>query len=303
LVTGGNSGIGFEIVRILYAKDATVYIAARNPALIDEAIKQIRETHPSSKGQLKSVIIDLNDLTTISPGISKFLNQESRLDVLFLNGGLAQIPPGTVSAQGHEIHMAVNCLGSFAVHKMLLPLVLQTAKESSEASVRVLWTSSGIIDLAKVPGGLSLAQLVPGQHGMERNANYSSSKAGNWLLASELDRRVRKENVLSVAFHPGTLNTKGLTRAPLWMQWMLKPFSYKPVYGAYTSLWAGLSQEVKLEDGGRFGIPFGRWHPNPRQDCLESMKRVEEGGTGLAAAFWDWCEEQTAPFLAEESAR
>jgi hypothetical protein len=68
------------------------------------------------------------------------------------------------------------------------------------------------------------------------------------------------------------------------------------VYRAYTGLWAGLSPEVKIEDGGRLGLPWGRWHPSPKKEILESMKTKEEGGTGLAAEFWLWCEEQTREF-------
>jgi hypothetical protein len=53
---------------------------------------------------------------------------------------------------------------------------------------------------------------------------------------------------------------------------------------------------VKIDDGGRFGLPWGRWHPSPKKEILESMRTKEEGGTGLAAEFWLWCEEQTQEF-------
>lgn len=52
-----------------------------------------------------------------------------------------------------------------------------------------------------------------------------------------------------------------------------------------------------MEGGGRFIIPWGRWHPAPRKDCLESLKSKEEGGTGLAAAFWDWCDDQSKDYV------
>ena len=69
-----------------------------------------------------------------------------------------------------------------------------------------------------------------------------------------------------------------------------------PKYGAYTGLWCACSDEVKREDGGRYGIPWGRWHQGPREDLLESLKAEKEGGTGLAAKFYDWCEQETAEF-------
>jgi hypothetical protein len=77
---------------------------------------------------------------------------------------------------------------------------------------------------------------------------------------------------------------------------LLKPIMREPKMGAYTGLWAGLSQDVKCEDGGKNAMPWGRWHPDPRKDILESLKTKEEGGTGLAAGFWEWCEEQTKEY-------
>lgn len=71
--------------------------------------------------------------------------------------------------------------------------------------------------------------------------------------------------------------------------------------GAYTELWAGLSPEVKIEDGGRFATAWGRWRGNLRKDVLEGLKTKEEGGTGLAAEFWDWCEEQTKGYVGASS--
>lgn len=72
--------------------------------------------------------------------------------------------------------------------------------------------------------------------------------------------------------------------------------------GAYTELWAGLSPDVKSEDGGRYAVPWGRWHPSPRQDILASLMTQEEGGTGLAEEFWAWCEEQTDMYVEGGSA-
>lgn len=144
------------------------------------------------------------------------------------------------------------------------------------------------------PGGIDLSELATGSKDKARN--YAASKAGNWFLASEFDKRTRKDNVVCIAQNPGTLRTDGWNKVPL-MKVLCSPFMYEPKYGAYTGLWAGLSPEVKLEDGGRFGIPWGRWHPSPKKDVLESLKTKEDGGTGLAAKFWDWCEEETKDYI------
>ncbi|KAH7411201.1 hypothetical protein BKA64DRAFT_662916 [Cadophora sp. MPI-SDFR-AT-0126] len=296
IVTGGNSGVGFELVKILYAKGGSVYIASRSPAKVATAISDIEALHASSTGKVLGLHLDLGDLTTVPTCVSAFLAQESRLDVLFNNAGISQEPYGTVSKQGHEIHMATNCLGHFLLTNMLLPILLRTAKSSSEASVRVVYTSSGIMDIAAPPGGVSLSELVPGNFSKSLDRNYAASKAGCWMLTAELDKRTRTKGLLCVCQSPGTLNTKGWDRAPWIVKLMMKPVMHEPKMGAYTGLWAGLSPDVKLEDGGKIGLPWGRWDANPKKEISKSMKTKEEGGTGLSAEFWAWCEERATGF-------
>lgn len=296
IVTGGNSGIGFEVVKILHSRGGTVYMAGRNLHKINAAIEAIRSAHLGSTGDVKSLLLDLADLNTIPACVSSFLAQESRLDVLWNNGGIAQVPAGSTSAQGYEAQVGTNCLGPFLLSKLLLPVLLRTAKSSPRASVRVIFVSSGFIDIKGPPGGLLLAELAPGHHSQDKAHNYSVSKAGNWLLASELDKRVRKHGIVSMALSPGSLKAKGFDSLPWYQRLLMKPLLHEPIMGAYTELWAGISQEVTCEDGGRFALPWGRWHPSPRKDILQSLKTKEEGGTGLAAKFWDWCEEHSKDY-------
>lgn len=71
---------------------------------------------------------------------------------------------------------------------------------------------------------------------------------------------------------------------------------WPPVYGAYTNLWAGLSSEVTIKDGGSYAIPWGKWHIQPKKEFLNALKSEEEGGTGEALLFWNWCDEQTRQY-------
>ncbi|KAG0651101.1 Short-chain dehydrogenase reductase [Hyphodiscus hymeniophilus] len=296
IVTGGNSGVGFELVKILYSKGGTVYIASRSPTKVATAIEEIKSSNPQSQGHLKSLHLDLGDLTTILPCATAFLAQESRLDVLWNNAGIARAPVGSLSAQGHEAHMGTNCLGHYLLTKLLLPVLIKTARVLPKASVRVVFTYSGIVDIQGGSLGVSLAELGPGKHAKTVELNYGASKTGNWLLPSEFDKRYRADGVVFVTQTPGTLKNKGFDELPWAMKTLAKFFIYEPVFGAYTELWCGLSSDVKAEDGGRCAIPWGRWHPSPRKDILEGLKLKEEGGTGLAADFWDWCEENTKMF-------
>lgn len=301
IVTGGNAGVGLELVKMLYAKGGcTVYIASRSAARISAAIENIKSTVPTTEGppaQLESLVVDFEDLTTIAKAASAFLAREARLDVLWNNAGIAQAPHGTTTVQGYEAHMGVNCLGPYLFTQLLLPILLRTAKTAPSSSVRVIYTSSQIIDTTGPPGGLSLAEQEPGKHPTDKNWTYSASKAGNWFLASELDKRTRKDGLVCVVQNPGNLKTKAWDSVSPFAKFLMSPFLYDAKMGAYTELWAGLSENVTTQDGGKFGVPWGgRWHPNPRNDILQSLKSKDEGGTGGAAEFWDWCEKQTKPF-------
>jgi NAD(P)-dependent dehydrogenase (short-subunit alcohol dehydrogenase family) len=295
IVTGGNAGVGLELIKILYAKGATVYMAGRSPTRIAVEIEAINSMYTESLGQLKSLHVDLGDLTTISTCVSTFLAQESRLDVLWNNAGVTQIPAGSVTAQGHNSNMATNCLGPFLLTKLLLPILIQTAKTSPKDSVRIVFTSSGIVNLNTPSGGYSLADLSPDNHSKDPAHSYGASKVGDWILASEFDKRVRKEGIICVTQSPGTLNTKSWGEVPL-LKMLMWPIMHEPKMGAYTELWAGLSPEVNIEDGGKFGIAWGRWHPSPNPDVEKGLKTKEEGGTGLAAEFWDLCEKYTKDY-------
>jgi len=188
-------------------------VADRSATKIATAIEEIKakaaKTASSTTGQLNSLIIDLGNLSIIAPCVSDFLAKESRLDVLFNNAGLSRQPSGSVTTQGHEIHMGTNCLGPYLLTKLLLPILTKIAEFAPKNSVRVVFTSSGIIDLVDPSGGVSFAELEPGKHSDDMNRNYSGSKAGNWFLASEFDRRYAKNEIVAVVQNPGTLRTPG----------------------------------------------------------------------------------------------
>jgi retinol dehydrogenase-12 len=87
-----------------------VYIAARSERKIDAAISSLRKECPGSKGDLKPLILDLSDLTTIKPAAKRFLAQQNRLHVLVHNAGVMMPPKGSRDRQvysllavGHEV--------------------------------------------------------------------------------------------------------------------------------------------------------------------------------------------------------
>lgn len=93
IVTGGASGVGFEVSRILYEKNSTVYIAARTESRAKSAIGNIKKQCLESHGRLETLVLDLANPNTIKPAVESFLSKEQRLDILFNNAGVMGTSP------------------------------------------------------------------------------------------------------------------------------------------------------------------------------------------------------------------
>jgi len=130
---------------------------------------------------------------------------------------------------------------------------------------------------AKTPvGGISIPELSAPT--ADQNRNYAMSKAGNWFLAEEFAERVRGDGVVSVTLNPGDLKTKIWDAAPRVTRILTTLVLHEPKMGDCTALWAGLGAEVSVEDEGRYVVPCGRWHPQPRKDIGMALKAKGEGG-------------------------
>lgn len=296
IVTGGTSGVGFELCALLYRAGGKVYLAGRSETNAQATISKIKAHPTNSPGELVFLSLSLEDLTTVKPAVEAFTANESRLDVLFNNAGVSLPPRGSVSVQGHELQMATNCLGHYLFTQLLLPTLLHTAESASPAAVRVIWASSIVVDGSAPKGGMNISELTNPPSNQQRN--YLNSKTGNWFLASALANQVgsNKGGILSVTQNPGNLKTSLLRHGPRLMEFMVSPLLYQAKMGAYTELWAGLSEDLGIDDGGKYVMPWGRLHPSPREDLLAALKTRENGGTGVAALFVEYCEKLTAGF-------
>jgi NAD(P)-dependent dehydrogenase (short-subunit alcohol dehydrogenase family) len=296
IVTGGASGVGFELCRSLFRAGGKVYLAGRSEQNANDAIEKIKRDASAvpGSGELHFLYVSLDDLSTIKPAVQSFQASESRLDVLFNNAGVSNPPKGSISAQGHELQLATNCLGPYLFTQLLLPTLIETAKRESPAAVRVIWTSSIVVDLDTPKGGLDMNKIS--QPPKTQQQQYSITKAANWFLASQLASKVAQHGILSVTVNPGNLKTALTRHLPKWVDILASPLTYQPIYGAYTNLWAGFSSELSMRDGGTYIVPWGRRHPNPRPDLVAALASKEDGGTGVAQAFEEWCETQSANF-------
>lgn len=304
---------------MLYSKDARVYVAARSEEKALQAIADIKAAEPDSKGELIFLQLDLADLSTIKATANQFLSKESRLDVLFNNAGVMHPDPTSRTAQGYELQLGVNNVGTFMFTELITPLLVKTAKEAPANSVRVVWVSSSAADAPTgLTNGVDMDNLD--YHNDKGNLHkYMVSKAGNVLHSYEYARKHTADGIVSVALNPGNLSSD-LWRTQGWAaSAFLNSFFLHPVkYGAYTELFAGLSPKVTIDHPGDWSkflllteslgslgyhadtpdlvVPWGRF-AQLRPTLVKAAKPTSEGGNGTAEQFWKWSEDQIKSYL------
>lgn len=294
-MTGGYTGIGVVLVKYLYQKNATVYIAGRNKEKFDKAFAGLKKDVPSSKGRVEFLKLDLADQSTIKASADEFLKKESRLDVLTNNAGVMSPPVKSVDAQGHELMMGTNVLGPWLFTQCLLPVLKSTAATAPAGTVRITWAGS-LIDFAP-KGGVVFDEKTgePTRQGAQQII-YAQTKAANAFLASEVARRYGRDGIISVGWNPGNLLTE-LGRHMNRIAFMLvRLIVYEAKFGAYTMLYAGWSSDIDASLNGAYVWPFGRMGIL-KPGLLAAMKSKEEGGTGEAKRLWEWCEKECGKYL------
>ncbi|UQC87177.1 uncharacterized protein CLUP02_12679 [Colletotrichum lupini] len=294
IITGGASGIGLELCKILYAANATIYIATRSSEKIAEAIKTIKALQPLSNGKLEPLVLDLADLTTVKPAVESFLAKESRLDVLIHNAGVMMPPQGSTSAQGHELQIGTNALGPYLLTRCLEERLRATARLEGmpKESVRVVWVAS-MISLGAPKGGIIWddATDAPKLSG-DSMSDYMQGKVGCVFLADEFAKRVKDDGIVSVSVNPGLVKTELQRHAPAAMSVIMGVVFKGPRHGAYSELFAACSLDVSVEKSGSYIIPWGRFGCIPG-DIAEGMKPPSSGEKSLGTKFWYWCERET----------
>ncbi|KAI8945707.1 short-chain dehydrogenase [Xylaria longipes] len=297
LITGGASGIGYELAKMIYQKNGRVYIAGRSELKAQKAITEIQQTMPASEagGRLEFLHLELDHLSNIKTTVELFQKKERKLHVLWNNAGVSRPPVGSVSKQGIELQLATNCLGPFLLTQLLLPCLSAPDSPNSTADpARIIWTSSQAVELSAPQGGLIMSEVRSPPSDATRL--YVNSKTGNLFLASEFARRYgSSQRILSVALNPGAASTSLFRHTPS-VKYLAWPLLHKPEMAALTEAYAGLSDNVTMETNGCYIIPWGRISTSLRDDLLAATKLPDEGGSGRASEFWSFCEEMTADY-------
>jgi len=201
VVTGANTGIGFEAARVLAARGARVLLGCRSEQRAEDAMARIRAATPDA--DVAFVALDQASLASVEAAAAR-VAEEPRLDVLVNNAGV-MVPPLSRTEDGFELQLGVNHLGTFALTGRLLEQL------AADGGGRVVTTSS----LAHRGGQLFLDDLAAEQ-GYDAQARYGQSKLANLLFALELDRRTSTAGtpVTSIACHPGLAATELVRHMP-----------------------------------------------------------------------------------------
>lgn len=247
VITGANSGIGFEAARKLSDKGAHVILAVRNEEKGKAAVDSILQEN--SKASVEMMKLDLADLASVRHFTSAFIEKYKHLHILINNAGV-MIPPYGKTKDGFELQFGSNHIGHFALTGLLLPLLKKTPGS------RVVTLSS----IAHRGASIDFDNL-DGSKGYKAMKFYGQSKLANLLFAKELDNRLKLHGIetISVACHPGISNTNlfnlGKGETPKYMKGLVKLFSQPAAMGALPTIYAAADDSL---NGGEYIGPDGR---------------------------------------------
>jgi len=285
IVTGGNSGIGYEAALEFARKKADVVLACRDTKKAEAAAAQIRTAYPAAKVEVME--LDLASLASIRAFADAFKAGHSQLDVLCNNAGVMALP-FRKTADGFEMQIGTNHLGHFALTGMLLDLLRRTAGS------RVVNVSSG----AHRMGAIRFDDLH-WQNGYRKWGAYGQSKLANLLFTYELQRRLQAAgaHTVSVACHPGYASTnlqfaaarmEGSSLKEYLFGWGNRLLAQSSAMGALPTLYAATAPDVK---GGDYIGPNGIGELAGHPRTVQSNARSHDPDT--AKKLWELSEKLT----------
>ena len=248
VITGANTGIGFEAARVLAARGARVILACRDLGRAGEAAARIGAAAPGA--DVAVLQLDLASLASVREAAGQLRAAGERIDLLVNNAGV-MMPPYGVTADGFELQLGVNHLGHFALTGLLLDLL------AGVPGARVVTVSSA----AHKEGRIDFDDLQSRRQ-YKRTAGYCQSKLANLMFTYELQRRLAGSGAEAVALaaHPGLTKTHlGRYLSPVMRAYYVvaeRPLGQGAARGALPVLRAATDASAH---GGEFYGPDG-WH-------------------------------------------
>ena len=291
IVTGGNSGIGFQAARVLARKGADVVLACRNPAKGTEALRTIVAESPHALVEVWD--LDLASLASVRSFAARVLEQKKELALLINNAGVMAIPRA-LTRDGFEMQLGVNHFGHFALTGLLLERLLATP------GTRVVNVSSRASEIGKMRW-----DDLDGARHYEKWSAYGQSKLANLLFTFELAERLEKHGaqLRAVACHPGyaatNLQSVGPTLAgsqlsALVMRVGNSLFAQSAEAGAWPTLFAATDASAK---NGDFIGPLAvfQWRGQPGHVQPRKLARNPE----VRRRLWEVSVERTGVDFAQ----
>ena len=203
LVTGANSGIGYQAALELARHGAHVMLGCRNEAKGRAALERLLREAPGASADV--VQLDMASMASIRAFAAAFIGRGLALDLLINNAGVMALPKRELTEDGFERQFGTNHLGHFTLTGLLL-LALLAAPAPRVVTVASLAHRTGKIDFDNL-------QRERGYEGWDA---YNASKLANILFAKELDRRARAAHsrLISLAVHPGVSTTSIFENGP-----------------------------------------------------------------------------------------
>jgi NAD(P)-dependent dehydrogenase (short-subunit alcohol dehydrogenase family) len=234
LVTGANSGIGFETSRALAERGATVWMLCRDQKRGDDALARIRRDTRSKRVHL--ALLDVSDPGAVRRFARDFASP--RVDVLVHNAGV--LPPAREAAEdGHEMTLATHVLGPWRLTRALLPRL------RASADARVVFVSSGGMYTQR----LSLDDCEWRRRPYDGVAAYAQTKRMQVVLAELLAAELATSGITVSAMHPGWADTPAV-RSSLPRFWSLMRHRLRtPAEGADTVIWLAASPAARARSG------------------------------------------------------
>ncbi len=238
LVTGANSGLGYFTAKALAEKDCHVILACRTLKKSDQAKNNLEKLLPQA--QLTTCELNLSDFKNVSIKCDQILNRYESLDLLINNAGIMH-PPKTLNAQGYEIQIAVNHLSHMLLTLKLIPLIEKIK------NARIVTVTSGAQFFGKVGWDNLKAEKY-----YNKWESYANSKLANVMFALELENKLNKKNILSLAAHPGIAKTNlfnaqkpNPTKFEKFSLELFSPMFQSAEMGALPQLYAATSSNAK----------------------------------------------------------
>ena len=285
VVTGANSGLGYETALALAGAGALVVMACRDQSRGADAVDRLRGSVPDAEVELGR--LDLADLASVREFASDFSSRHATLDILVNNAGVMAIPRRE-TVDGFEMQFGTNHLGHFALTGLLLDRLM------AAPGARVVTVTS----MAARVGRIRFDDLQ-GSRRYGKWSAYGQAKLANQLFTVELHRRVsdRDIDLVSVAAHPGYAATNLQMVAPQMIGSALmeelnrlanSAFAQSAAAGALPSLYAATAPGV---GGGQFFGPDRLFGARGNPKAVPFLRAARDPAT--ARRLWEVSEELT----------